>query len=321
MRRRTFVAATAAALAPSSGRTQEKWPVRPVRVVVPFAAGGTTDLVARVVAPSMSRTLGQQIVVENRAGAGGVLGADAVAKAPRDGYSLGIGTVSTHAIGPALLRHPPYSPEADFTPIAMLGTTSLAIFVHPSIGLTVSDLVDKARAAPGQLNYGSPGPGSLGHLAGLRFCRLANVDLTHVPYRGSAPALQDLLAGRVHVLFDNIPTALSQVAAGTVRALAVTSTERSAALPATPTTAEAGIPAFQILSWTMLLGPARLAAPVTEAANAAANTALADTVVRARFAEVSVDTLQGMPADAARFLKAEIEKWVPLAKASGVVVD
>lgn len=287
MRRRTLVTGLTATLAPSSARTQEKWPVRPIRLVVPFAPGGTTDLVARVVAPAMSRTLGQQVVVENRAGAGGVLGADAVAKAPRDGYSLCIGTVSTHAIGPALLRRPPYSPEADFTPISMLGATPLAIFV----------------------------------LAGLQFSRLANVELTHVPYLGSAPSLQDLLAGRVHVLFDNIPTALSQVTAGTIRPLAVTATERSAALPAVPTTAEAGDPAFQVLSWTMLLGPASLAAPVTEVANAAVAAALADNAVRERFTEVSVDPRPGTPSDATQFLKAEVEKWIPLARASGLVLE
>lgn len=320
MRRRTVLAAAAAALHPTALSAQDRWPTRPIRLVVPFSPGGTTDLVGRLIAPSMGAALGQQIIVDNKAGAGGILGTDAVAKA-KDGHTLGVGTVSTHAIGPALLRHPPYAPAADFAAIAVLGTTSLAIFVHPSIGATLAALCERARAEPGQLNFGSPGTGSLGHIAGLWFNRLAGVVLAHVPYRGSGLALQDLLAGRIHVLFENIPTALSQVTAGTVNALAVTSTSRSRALPGVPTTVEVGLADFQIESWTMLFAPAGTSPATVARINQAANGALDDAAVRTRLSEASVDSRQGTPDDASRFLASEIAKWLPLAKGSGAVVD
>ncbi len=320
MRRRTVLAAAAAALHPTSLSAQDRWPARPIKLVVPFAPGGTTDLVARLVAPSIGAALGQQVVVDNKAGAGGMLGADAVAKA-KDGHTLGVGTVSTHAIGPALLRNPPYAPAADFTAVAVLGTTPLAVFVHPSVGTTLAALCDKARAQPGQLNFGSPGTGSLGHIAGLWFNRLAGVELAHVPYRGSGLALQDLLAGRIHVLFENIPTALSQAAAGTVNSLVVASTSRARALPDVPTTVEAGLADFQILSWTMLFAPAGTSPAIVDRLNQATNAALDDAAVRTRLSDVSVDTRQGTPDDAARFLAREVAKWLPLARGSGAVVD
>ncbi len=318
MRRRSLVAA--AALLPFAARAQDKWPSRPVKLVVPFAAGGTTDLVARLVAPPMSQALGQQVVVDNKAGAAGMLGSDAVAKA-KDGHTLGIGTVSTHAIGPALMRQPPYRPDADFAPIAVVGTTPLAVFVHPGVATTLAELADKSRRQPGVYNFGSPGSGSLGHLAGVWFNALSGGELLHVPYRGSGPALQDLLAGRVHVLFDNIPTALSQVQSGSVRALAVTAPTRTAVLPDVPSVREAGLPDFEIQSWTMLLAPAATAAATIDASNAALNVAVRDAAVRARFAEAGVDSRDGTANDAAAFLRVEIAKWQPIAKRSGVVLD
>jgi tripartite-type tricarboxylate transporter receptor subunit TctC len=320
MRRRTALAG-AVALAPSFVQAQARWPTRPVRLVVPFAPGGTTDLMARVAAPVMGNVLGQQVVIENKAGAGGILGADSVAKSARDGYTLGVGTVSTHAIGPAVLRHPPYAPDRDFTSIALLGTTPLAIFVHPSMGTTLEEFLVKVRAHPGQFHFGSPGSGSLGHLAGVWFNQLAATDLIHVPYRGSSLSLQDLLAGRIQVLFENVPTAVTQVAAGTVNALAVTSTERVPTLSRTPTMAEAGIPAFQIRSWTMLFGPASLPREIVGAANDAANRALADGSVRQRLSEVSVDVQPTSPDEASRFLRSEIDKWAPIVRRSGTVID
>jgi tripartite-type tricarboxylate transporter receptor subunit TctC len=318
MRRRRLIAA--GAMLPFAASAQEKWPARPVRLMVPFAAGGTTDLVARLVAPPMSQALGQQVVVDNKAGAAGLLGSDAVAKA-KDGYTLGIGTVSTHAIGPALMRQPPYHPDIDFAPIAVVGTTPLAVFVHPPVATTLAELGERARREPGIYNFGSPGSGSLGHLAGVWFNTLTGGELVHVPYRGSGPALQDLLAGRVHVLFDNIPTALSQVQPGTVRALAVTAPTRAAVLPNVPSVREASLPDFEILSWTMLLAPAATAAISIELANAALNAALRDAAVYARFAEAGVDGRGGTADDAAAFLRAEIAKWRPIAKRSNVVLD
>jgi tripartite-type tricarboxylate transporter receptor subunit TctC len=202
LNRRSFLrlcaATPAGATYASPSFAQAGWPARHITAVVPFAAGGTTDLIARMIAAPMSRILGQQVVIENRVGAAGTLGSDFVAKAPKDGYTFAIGTVSTHAIAPAIMRRPPYNPATDFTAIALLATTPLGVFLHPSVGAsTLAGLRDKALASPGAFNFGSPGHGSLGHLAGAWFNQLAGTDLTHVPYRGSAPALQDLLGGRI----------------------------------------------------------------------------------------------------------------------------
>lgn len=307
---------------PAAASAQEKWPSKPVKLIVPFAAGGTTDLVARLVAGPMGKTLGQQIIIENRAGAGGTLGSDVVAKAPKDGYTLGVGTVSTHAIAPALMRTPPYRPDADFAPVAVMATTALAVFVHRSVEVsTLADLGNVTRAKPGAFNFGSPGNGSLGHLAGIWFNQIASTDLLHVAYRGSAPALQDLLAGRIHVMFDNIPASLPHLSSGAIRALAVTSAARADVLPDVQTTAEAGFPAFEILSWTMLLAPAGTPAEIVAAANAAVNASLQDESVRARFVEISAEGRGGSADDAAAFLRTELAKWVPMAKSSGTVID
>jgi tripartite-type tricarboxylate transporter receptor subunit TctC len=309
-------------LLPKSAGAQEKWPARPVRLIVPFAAGGTTDLVARLVAVPMGRALGQQVIVENRGGAGGLLGADALAKSAKDGYTLGVGTVSTHAIGPALMRNPPYRPDADFIQVGLMATTAIAVFIHPSVGAsTLGELQTHARANPGKFNFGSPGNGSLGHLAGLWFNRLAGIDLTHVPYRGSAPAIQDLLAGRIHVMFDNVPAALSHLSSGALRAIAVTTPARITVLPDVQTSTEGGFPDFQIITWTMLLAPAGTPADIVAAANAALNAALRDDTVRIRFGEISADPGGGSPDDAAGFLRAELAKWAPMAKGSGAIVD
>jgi tripartite-type tricarboxylate transporter receptor subunit TctC len=317
MKRRALLAA--ALLAPTA-RAETKWPARPIKLVVPFAPGGTTDLVARLIAPAMSEVLGQHVVVDNKAGASGTLGAASVAKA-RDDHTLCLGTVSTHALAPNLMRHPPYRPVIDFTAIALVATTPLAIFTHTAFAATLAELSDKARREPGHHNFGSPGSGSLGHLAGLWFNKLIGGELLHVPYRGSSPALQDLVAGRIQVLFDNIPTALAQVENGAVRALAVTAPARAGALAAVPTVGELGLPAFEILSWTMLLGPAALPGDIVARLNAAVASALSDTRVLKRLLEANVDPRGGQPADAARFLAAELAKWQPIATDSGVVLD
>ncbi|QQS13821.1 MAG: tripartite tricarboxylate transporter substrate binding protein [Rhodospirillales bacterium] len=320
--RRHLIKGSAAAWAvPGAASGQDSWPRRPIKLVVPFSAGGTTDFVARIFAPPMSGKLGQQIVVENKTGAGGTLGADAVAKASNDGYTMGIATVSTHAIAPALMRRPPYQPAVDFTPIATIATTAMAIFANPAVGTTLADLQTKAKKDPGAYYFASPGSGSLGHLAGLWFNELTGCDLTHVPYRGGSPALQDLIAGRVQVLFDNIPTALPQVESGSVRALAVTSPARSASLPSIPTTAEAGLPMFEILSWTMLVGAPNLGPEIVEAANAAVNAVISNPNVKERLAQSSVDVKGGSAKEAANFLKSELAKWAPIAKASKVILD
>lgn len=319
---RAGFAVSAGVLWPTLARAQGRWPASPVKVVVPFAAGGTTDVVARIVGARMAEALGQAVVIDNRAGAGGAIGADAVAKAPRDGYTLGIATVSTHAIAPAITRSLPYKAGHDFAPVAVLATTPIAVFVHPSVGATsLADLKRIVKARPGAYNYGSPGNGSLGHLAGLWFNQLAGAELTHVPYRSSTPAMQDLLAGRVHVMFENIPTPLPHVRSGALRALAVLAPSRVGVLPDVASAAEAGMPEFQALTWTMLVAPAGTPAEVIQALNASAGVALKDEKVRARLADLSVDVQGGTSDQAARFLQTEIAKWDGLARKAGIVVE
>lgn len=311
-----------ASLAPPASLAQSKWPSGPVKLVVPFAPGGTTDVVARIVGTRLSEVLGQPVVIDNRAGAGGAIGADAVAKAPRDGYTFGIATVSTHAIGPAIVKTLPYKADQDFAPVALIATTPIAIFVHPSLAVAnLADLRRVLKEKPGQYNFGSPGNGSLGHLAGVWFNQMMGTDLKHVAYRSSAPALQDLLAGRVHVMFENIPTPLPHVRSGALRAVAVMAPERVAVLPDVPTTVEAGLPEFQALTWTMLTAPAGTPAEVIQSANQALNTVLKDEKLRARLLEISLDARGGSPEAATSYLKTEIAKWGGLAKKSGAVFD
>lgn len=319
---RAGFAVSAGLVLPRLARAQGKWPSGPIKVVVPFAAGGTTDIVARIVGARMAEALGQAVVIDNRAGAGGAIGADAVAKAARDGYTVGIATVSTHAIAPAITRSLPYKAGQDFAPVAVLATTPIAVFVHPSVGATsLADLRRIVKARPGAYNYGSPGNGSLGHLAGQWFNQLAGVELTHVPYRSSTPAMHDLLAGRVHVMFENIPTPLPHVRSGALRALAVLAPSRVGVLPDVPSAAEAGMPEFQALTWTMLVAPAGTPAEVIQVLNASSGVALKDEKVRARLAELSVDVQGGTSDQATRFLQTEIAKWDVLAKRAGVAVE
>lgn len=311
-----------AGMAPAASRAQARYPAGPVKLVVPFAAGGTTDAVARLVGARLSEVWSQPVVIDNRAGAGGAIGADAVAKAPKDGYTFGIGTVSTHAIAPAIAKSLPYKADLDFAPIALIATTPIAIFVHPSLGAgNLAELRRVLKDRPGQYNFGSPGNGSLGHLAGVWFNQVMGTDLKHVAYRSSTPALQDLLAGRVHVMFENIPTPLPHVRAGALRAVAVMAPERSAVLPDVPTTVEAGVPDFQALTWTMLLAPAGTPGDVLQAANQALNQALRDDKLRARLADVSVEARGGSAEQAAGYLRSEIAKWNALARKSGAVFD
>lgn len=301
---------------------QGKWPAGPVKLVVPFTPAGTTDMVTRAVATALTDLTGQQFITENKAGAGGTIGADAVAKAPKDGYTLAIGTVSTHAIAPAVMRNLPYRPGSDFAPIGVMGTTPVAVFVHPSVGAsTLAELGAVARAKPGTINYGSPGIGSLGHLAGAWFNRLAGATMNHIPYKGSSPAMQDLLAGRVHVMFENVPTPLQHVRSRALRALAIAAPSRAAVLPEVPTTAEAGFADLQLLTWTMLLAPAGTPQEVVTRLNVVLNGALRDERVRARLAELSVDVQGGTPEQAASLLHSEIGKWDMVAKQSGAVLE
>jgi tripartite-type tricarboxylate transporter receptor subunit TctC len=235
----------------------QTYPTRPIRLVVPFPAGGTTDILAREVGDRLSRSFGQSVVVDNRPGAGGNIGSDLVAKSAPDGYTLLMGTVGTHAINPSLYTRMPYDHVKDFVPIILVAGVPNVLEVTPSLPVnSVADLIKLAKEKPGQLNFASSGNGTSIHLSGELFKTMAGVDMTHVPYKGSAPALTDLMGGQVQLMFDNLPSSLQQIKAGKLRAIAVTSAQRAPALPNVPTIAESGLPGFEASSWFGLLAPA-----------------------------------------------------------------
>jgi tripartite-type tricarboxylate transporter receptor subunit TctC len=248
----------------------QSYPARPITLIVPFPPGGSTDIIGRIAADGLARELGQPLVVDNRGGAGGAIGAKAIADAAPDGYTLGIATVSTHVVNPIVHHDLRYDALADFTFVAEIASVPNVVSVHPSVpARTLGELVAYAKQHPGKLNFGTPGVGSLGHLIGETFKYSAKIDMTHVPYRGAGPALNDALAGQVQVLFDNLPSSLPHLQAGKLRALAVAAEKRIANLPDVPTFAETGHPLVNDPSWFGLIGPAHLPADVVSRIHAA----------------------------------------------------
>ena len=303
---------------------QENYPSRPVRIIVPFAAGGPTDIVARIMGARMGELLGQQFIVENRAGAGGNLGADAVAKSASDGYTLLMATVSTHAINPGLYKKMPYDPIRDFTPVGQVGVTPTLLGVHPSLPVTdVKSLVNLLKANSGKYTYGSSAIGSILHLCAEQFKTLAGgLDVVHVPYRGSAPMMNDLIAGQISMAFDATPTALPQALSGAIRALGAGMAERMRALPNLATLQEQGLAGFECYTWNAILAPAHTPQPLVARLNKAMNQALDDPEVFKRLQEVGIDPTPGStPAGAVKFVKAELAKWAPIIRASGAQLD
>jgi len=314
----------ALALAWSGAIAQENYPSRPIRMVVPFAAGGPTDIVARVMGARMGELLGQQFVVENRAGAGGNLGADAVAKSPSDGYTLLMATVSTHAINPGLYKKMPYDPVRDFTPVGQVGVTPTLLGVHPSLPVTdVKSLINLLKVNPGKYSYGSSGIGSILHLCAEQFKTLAGgLNVVHVPYRGSAPLMTDLIGGQISMAFDAAPTALPQALSGAIRALGAGMAQRMRALPTLATLQEQGLKGFECYTWNAILAPANTPQQFIARLNRAMNQALDDPHVFKRLQEVGVDPTPGStPENAAKFVKAELAKWAPIIQASGAQLD
>jgi tripartite-type tricarboxylate transporter receptor subunit TctC len=303
---------------------QDGYPSRPVRIVVSFAAGGPTDIVARVMGMKMAELLGQPFVVDNRPGAGGNIGADVVAKATPDGYTLLMATVSTHAINPGLYKKMPYDPVRDFAPIGQIGVTPTILAVHPSVpARDVKSLIALLKANPGKYNYGSSGLGSILHLCGEQFKALAGgLNVVHVPYRGSAPLMADLVGGHVSMAFDGTPTVLPQVQAGAVRAVGAGMATRARALPDLPTLQEQGVKGFECYTWNAIFAPAKTPPRIVARLSEAINKALADATVFKRLQEAGIDpTPGGTPAQLAEFVKAELAKWAPIIKASGAEVD
>ena len=298
------------------------FPERPITLVVPFAAGGNTDIVARVIAERMSGTLGQRVVVENVAGAGGMTGSDRVARAAPDGHTILLGTISTHVMAPMISRNPPYDPMAAFAPISTVATSPFIVVVHPSVeARNLTELAALVRTRGERINFGSAGVGTTGNMLGAWFNTLSGGTATHVPYRGSGPAIQDLVAGNIQFLFDTVSATVSQVRGGQLRGLAVTMPQRSELLPDVPTSAEAGMPQFVADVWTVLYAPPATPAPIVERLNAAVRGALAEPSVRGRLAELGNFTLGSTPAHARAFMASETAKWRPIVEASGVRTD
>ena len=306
---------------------QTPWPTKPVKILVPFAPGGTTDILARAIAPDLSKAFGQQFVVENKGGAGGNLGAEIVAKSPGDGYTLLMGTVGTHGINKALYPKLPYDPFKDFAPITLVAGVPNVMVVNVDKAVAnkinnVNDFIKYAKANPGKLNMASSGNGTSIHLAGELFKSKTGIFMAHIPYRGSGPALLDLAAGNMDVMFDNLPSAMQLIKGGKIKALAVTSSQRSAALPDVPTVEEAaGIKGFEASSWFGLLAPAGTPPDVVSRIQQEVAKSLATPAMKERLATLGAIPSGNTPAQFTALIDSEHKKWAEVVKASGAKVD
>jgi tripartite-type tricarboxylate transporter receptor subunit TctC len=311
-----------AALALALPAAAQGYPSKPIRFVVPYPAGGPLDTVARLLAQKVSESTRQPVVVDNKPGAGGNIGADIVAKSPPDGYTILMGAVATHAINPTLYASIPYDPVRDFTPVTQVASTPNVLVVNPAVPANdVKGFIAYARANPGKLNFGSGSTGSAGHLAGELFNAQAGVKMTHVPYKGAAPAMQDLLGGRIELMFDNLASSLAQVKAGKVRALAVTTARRSGLAPDLPTIAESGLPEFDISTWFGVFAPAGVPRDVVDRLHAEFTRALAAPDVREKMLALGAEPVGNRPEEFAAYIRREAEKYARVIKASGAKVD
>ena len=311
----------AAMLTAGSPSIAADFPDRQITLVVPFAAGGSTDVVARILAQKMSDDLGQQVIVQNVAGAGGNLGADNVARADPDGYTILMGTVATHALNPLILKSTPYDPKTDFTPISLLVLVPNVLVVNPELpAKDVAELLALLKAEPGKYSYASSGNGTPLHLSGELFKSMAGVDMEHIPYKGSGPALNDLLGNQVSIMFDNLPSSSGHIKSGTLRALAVTTKERAPSFPEVPTIAET-IPGYETYTWNALFAPPGTPADVVARLNAAANKALADPAVGERMKEFSATIVGSTPEELGAHVDAEIAKWTPIVRDAKIQLE
>jgi tripartite-type tricarboxylate transporter receptor subunit TctC len=314
----------ACALASAAAKAEDGYPSKPIRIVVPFAAGGPTDIVARLMGGKMGELLGQQFLVEIRAGAGGNIGADIVAKASPDGYTLLMATASTHVVNPGLYKNMPYDPIRDFAPIGQIGVTPTLLSVHPLVPATdVKSLVAVIKENPGKFTYGSSGLGSILHLCGEEFRALAGgLNIVHVPYRGSAPMMADLIGGQISMAFDATPSALPQVQSGAIRAIGAGAATRVKAMPELPTLQEQGLKDFECYNWNAILAPAGTPQAIIDRLSKVINAAIADPALLHRLQEVGVDPTPGStPKQAAVFIQAELAKWTPIIRALGAQID
>ena len=308
-----FVAATASA---------QPYPAKSIRIIVPFAPGGNVDITARLVAPGLSEALGQTVIVENKPGAGGTIGADLVAKSPPDGYTLLMGSNSTFSVAPSLYPNNPYNPLRDFTPVIMIASAPFVLVTNPGLAAKdTKELVALAKASPGKLTMSSAGTGSSNHLVGELFQEISGARFTHIPYKGSGQALTDLMGGQVNLHFDQITSASSFIQAGKLRALLVTAPKRVSMLPDVPTAAEAGYAAFEATNVTGLIAPAGTPREIVDNLNAATQNVISQAAMREKFAGIGAETTGGTPEQFGAYIRDDLSKWTRIVKDANVKVD
>lgn len=310
------------AIAAGTATAQPNYPAKAIRFVVPFPAGGPLDIVARTIGQELNKSWNQPVIIDNRPGAGGNIGADFVAKSPADGYTILMGAVSTHAINVTLYSKLPYDPIKDFAPVTLITSVPNVLVLHPSVpAQNVRELIALAKARPGQLNFASGSTGSAGHLAGELFKSMAGVDMAHIPYKGAAPAVIDLLGGHVSLMFDNLASALPNIKAARVRALAVTTLQRSPLLPQLPTISEAGLRGFDISTWFGIFAPAGTPPDIVAKLHGEIVRVLHAPETRERLATLGAEPVGNKPDEFAAFIKTEIPKYAKIIKASGAKAD
>ncbi|MGZ5034245.1 MAG: Bug family tripartite tricarboxylate transporter substrate binding protein [Usitatibacter sp.] len=321
--RRTFVRAGAiAALAAATFVSAQSYPTKPIKLIVPFPPAGSTDISARAVAGKLGERLGQPVVIENKPGAGGNIGTDVVAKAPPDGYTLIVGTVGTHAINAGLYSNMPYDNIKDFAPVILLSTTPNVLVMPTSFpAKSVQDVISMAKAKPGELTFASSGNGTSIHLSGELFNSMAGTKMQHIPYKGSAPMLIDLMSGQVNMAFDNLSASMVHIKAGKLKALATTGAQRSPALPDLPTISEAGLTGYDSTSWNAIYAPAGTPREIVDKLNREVNAILQSPETRKFFAEQGAEAGGGTPEQLAAFTRSETVKWAKVVKDSGAKVD
>ena len=320
MIRRAMLVAVVLSL--SSFAIAQSWPTRPLRLIVPTAPGGGTDFTGRLVAAKLSETLGQQVVVENRGGGGGSVGADNAAKATPDGYTLLLGSIATHAVNPVLYKKLPYDHIKDFAPVSLIGTVPNVLVVHPSLpAKTFAEFISYTKANPGKINYGSSGVGSPPHLSMELLRSLTGINLVHVPYKGAGPALADLLGGQVQSMCTSLAGQITFIKSGRVRALGVTTAKRNPQLPDVPTIVESGVPGYEVTIWYAVFAPAATPKAIVDRLNAEMVKALNSAEMRERMAQQGMDPAPSTPGELAAFVKVETAKWAKAAKDSGATAE
>ena len=322
MRSLRIVTAFFALLGSLQGLAQDAYPSKPVRLVVPYAPGGVSDITGRIVAQKMTELLGQPMVVENRAGAGGMVGTGAVAKAEPDGYTIVLSSLSAYAIGPRLVKQPLYDPIRDFTPVAVLALSPTVLTVNNSLPVkSLRELIAYAKANPGKLSYGSSGIGSVAHISAEMLRASTGVDLVHVPYKSAAQSYPDVISGSVSMVFDALPSAIQHIKSGKVRPIAMMSDRRASLLPDVPTFAEAGYPEATLRLWVGLHGPANLPTPIVQKLNDTAAKAVAAQDVRERFTAVGADSYSTSPREFAEMVRGDVERLGRMMAAAGIKAE